>query len=265
MTSFCVIEHLPWHTGIKEVWTCVRSRSVFFVALQIKTFVRPCGEDLCPPLGTFCHMVLWREMCQATSCPDSLFHSSMVQGFPLLGNIELSHSWLASDSVSPPLFTPDEMLDRACGIREKVRLKLERHRGGGITQNKFGRRTWRMSQRSLPLVRSSALLRWTPSLEGRSGFPSLALELNNVERSDRLTTVHRQVLLETLGVRCPRTCRSQTSMRLCYSFVTLSVWVIDEKKALRQVPVLLIDILPLWCCRVFHYVLFTPLGLQPVS
>ena len=48
--------------------------------------LRLCGGDPSPLLGSFCHVELWSETCQAASCPDSLFDNSMAEGFPLLGN-----------------------------------------------------------------------------------------------------------------------------------------------------------------------------------
>ena len=122
----------------------MQSRSAFFVASQIKTFV--------PFIYDFVEKILARLSGLSPTLPYGV-RCVRRRGAPILCFTTLrspipGQPWILSLLL---LFTPDEMLDRAWGIREKARLKLERHRGG-----KYAEQVWQVpvlpSHRHLAVV-----------------------------------------------------------------------------------------------------------------
>ena len=180
--------------------------------------LRLCGDDPSPspPLGTFCHVALWREMCQMSSCPDSLFLSSMVEGFPLMGDIEMSHCWPPMD----PAFLRFSR-ETSCMTGPRVFVKRSARSWSsvvvGCTPSKCGRQAWRTWQRISPVVQSLIPLKLMPFWD--SGCPCHGLASNKWEKSDPSTMGRRQALLETVGVRCWRSCRCRAWTRKFQSSV----------------------------------------------
>ena len=103
--------------------------------------VRRSKDLVKPENGSFAHVCLWREMCEGSNCPDVMFQVSLIEGFPLIREMEKSHIWPLFDPVLPPLFCQRELQDRAWGIRQRLKLEQET---GRSTLGKCGRPVWRM-------------------------------------------------------------------------------------------------------------------------
>ena len=79
-----------------------------------------------PKLGEVCHLALWEEVFTSNST-DHLFLKSMSAGFPLRGPTELSNTWEPIVPELWPHFNPEELADRAWGIRQRVKSKVSRN------------------------------------------------------------------------------------------------------------------------------------------
>ena len=124
-----------------EYWTAraqaLRSKSLsrlFGVAdCDLRDFhFKDCPSGLNSPVGTFCHVELWQEMVEASGLPDKKFVESLVQGFPLMGPIQESDCWPKLDPSHPPELLEADLHIRAWDIRKKVIDKVRREKGGGF-------------------------------------------------------------------------------------------------------------------------------------
>ncbi len=200
--------------------------------------------DSAPPLlGTTCNIELYRLFLQEVNSPDYDLPELLLHGFPIVGPIARSHRWPDFEKPQPrvPL---SELSAKAWAIRKKI---VHRVQGVKLTENI--KKVW---EATLEDVKECSCLGPIGSQEEVSSFlgcddwiPTQRFEVvqkNKVRGCDSATTnLTNPATVITEKLQLPSTDSNVTALRKLRSvapWASLAGWVLDERKAYRQVGIL---------------------------
>ena len=195
-----------------------------------------------PQLGQFFHCALWRELAAAGNCDDQHLIDEIMVGLPIVGEIARSGRWpeLPVPSDGPSV---QDLLDRAWEIREKVLRNIQ-----GVPLTPGLEKIW---DSTLQDCKEGSCLGpfWSEDevsnvLGEEVWVPTQRFEVhqkNKVRGCDSATVnMVNKVTKVTEKLQLPSTDANVAALRKLRSMAPdqdLFGWVLDERKAYRQVPI----------------------------
>ena len=201
----------------------------------------PDGQPL--QLGSTTHIALWREMLTAANCIDHFLLEEMLCGFPIVGPITRSFRW--SPLPAPEvLLSEEELCSRAWEFTDKVLKNVRRSEVAENTQ-----KIWDATMEDVaegvtvgPFYAKEEVDKFVGT---RQWIPTQRFEVvqkNKVRGVDSATTNGINMatsIVEKLDL--PSTDVNVAALRWLRSRSTggsVQGWVLDERKAYRQIPIL---------------------------
>ena len=193
-------------------------------------------------LGQCCHVALYYEMLQACESVDAFLPDLLLQGFPIVGPIARSRRWPAYEKPQPQL-PVQHAVDRAWGIRSKI---IARVKGVPVSENlaKIWEATLEDVAEGSTLGPFSSTDEVTQLLGNDEWIPTQRFEVvqkNKVRGCDSATTnLVNQITVITEKLQLPPTDTNVAALRLLRSSLPgakFAGWVLDERKAYRQVGI----------------------------
>lgn len=193
-------------------------------------------------LGQTCHIALYYEMLQACQSVDRYLPDLLLQGFPIVGPIARSQRWPSFDKEQTVL-SIEHACARAWGIRNKI---ISRVQSVPVSDNL--QKIW---EATLEDVTEGSTLGPFGCPEKISEFlgcedwiPTQRFEVvqrNKVRGCDSATTnLINQITRITEKLQLPSTDTNVAALRKLRSLMpeaSLAGWVLDERKAYRQVAI----------------------------
>ena len=201
------------------------------------------GADHEPPvLGQVCHVALYAAMLDACQSVDRALPQLLLEGFPIVGEIARTGRWPAYDKPQKDI-PVREALGRAWAIRRKI---IQRVAHVPVTENL--QKIW---EASLEDVHECSCLgpfsheaQVSDILGCEDWIPTQRFEVvqkNKVRGCDSATTnMINQVTKITEKLQLPSTDTNVAALRMLKSIKPdeeLAGWVLDERKAYRQVAI----------------------------
>ena len=195
-----------------------------------------------PCLGQVCHIALYEAMLHACNSVDTELPQLLLHGFPIVGLIKATGRWPPYDKPQKAL-PVQAALDRAWALRTKI---IQRVKGVPVSDNL--QKIWDSSMEDAqegsclgPLVNEEEV---TQLLGCNDWIPTQRFEVvqkNKVRGCDSATTnMINQVTEISEKLQLPSTDTNVAALRLLKSIKPdegLTGWVLDERKAYRQVAV----------------------------
>eukprot|EP00435_Cladocopium_sp_Y103_P011434 s1508_g3.t1 len=195
-----------------------------------------------PQLGRVCHVALYTELLTACQSVDQQLPAFLLNGFPIVGPIAPSGRWPAYEKPQKEI-PVQEALARAWAIRKKI---IKRVGKVPVTDNL--QKIWEASIEDVqegscvgPFVSEDEVSQF---LECDDWIPTQRFEVvqkNKVRGCDSATTnMINQVTKITEKLQLPSTDSNVAALRrlrLIKPDEELAGWVLDERKAYRQVAV----------------------------
>ena len=193
-------------------------------------------------LGEVCHVALYEEMLQECRSADQLLPHLLLEGFPIVGRITPSGRWPPFEKAQKVL-SVQHALDRAWEIRSKI---VKRVQGVPVTDNLL--KLW---ESTLEDVAEGSCLgpfdteeEITQALDCSDWIPTQRFEVvqkNKVRGCDSATTnLINQITEISEKLQLPSTDSNVAALRTLKTLAPdadLLGWVLDERKACRQVAV----------------------------
>ena len=193
-------------------------------------------------LGTTCHVALYSAMLHACDSVDRFMPDLLLAGFPIVGPIARSQRWPAYEKPQQVL-SIDHACSRAWGIRSKIVARV-----AGVPVSDNLRKIW---EATLEDVQEGSSLGPFVSAEEIScllgcddWIPTQRFEVvqkNKVRGCDSATTnLINQITRITEKLQLPSTDTNVAALRKLRSMMPDSLfagWVLDERKAYRQVGI----------------------------
>ena len=193
-------------------------------------------------LGATCNIVLYQAFAQAVQSPDMSLASDLLRGFPIVGEILPSKRWPPYDKEQT-IVSLEELHSRAWAIRRKV---VQRVRGVPVSENlvKIWEATLEDVQEGSSLGLFASEEEVSQTLGQEDWIPTQRFEVvqkNKVRGCDSATTnLINQATVITEKLQLPSTDTNVAALRSLRSRCVrqdLAGWVLDERKAYRQIPV----------------------------
>ena len=201
-----------------------------------------CHDHEAPQLGQVCHVELYAEMLAACNPVDHDLPQHLLHGFPIVGPIAATGRW-------PPYPKPQKdlpvqaALDRAWALRRKI---VSRVKGVPVSENL--KKIWQASIEDVEegscLGPFSSEAQVSECLGCEDWIPTQRFEVvqkNKVRGCDSATTnMINQVTKITEKLQLPSTDMNVAVLRLLRKVApdeAILGWVLDERKAYRQVAV----------------------------
>ena len=193
-------------------------------------------------LGTTCHLVLYKLMLAAIDSADQELPHCLLAGFPIVGPIERSGRWPPYPKEQSPVAI-EQVRCRAWAIRKKIVARVQ---SVPITENL--KKIWEATMEDVlegscvgPMFDQTEVSNflgqddWVPTQRFE------VVQKNKVRGCDSATTnLINQATVITEKLQLPSTDSNVAALRklraLCPG-AELAGWVLDERKAYRQVPI----------------------------
>ena len=209
----------------------------------LRSLLRGVPDDQPVQLGTVTHVALWRELLAASRCIDSSLVDEMINGFSIVGDIKRSFRW-------PRLPLPDDALpeqdlvSRAWEFSNKVLRNVKRSE---VTENTS--KIWEATMEDVregvtagPFFSKDEVDKF---LGTENWIPTQRFEVvqkNKVRGVDSATINGINMASRILEkIELPSTDANVSALRWmrssCSSSTKLQGWVLDERKAYRQIPI----------------------------
>ena len=193
-------------------------------------------------LGLTCNVELYRAMLQEISSVDQSLPDSLLSGFPIVGPIELSHRWGPYEKPQN-IVSLDALKERAWELRRKIIKRVQ-----GIPMSENLRKIWEATMEDVEDGSSMGPFGSEDEVSSFLGcedwIPTQRFEVvqkNKVRGCDSATTnLINQATVITEKLQLPSTdtnVAAVRSLRSAAPMQSLGGWVLDEKKAYRQVPI----------------------------
>ena len=196
-----------------------------------------------PQLGQVCHVALYDEMLAACGSVDRQLPTLLLHGFPIVGPIAATGRW-PSYGKQQTVLAVDYALSRAWAIRSKI---INRVRGVPVTENL--KKIWEATLEDVkegscvgPFDHEEEVSKF---VQAEDWIPTQRFEVvqkNKVRGCDSATTnLINQITEITEKLQLPSTDTNVAALRLLKSLLPdqeLAGWVLDERKAYRQVAVM---------------------------
>jgi hypothetical protein len=208
----------------------------------LRQLLRGVPDNTVPELGQFFHVALWRAMAAAGSCKDQHLVDEMLHGMTIVGDIARSFRW-------PALLKKDEalpvalLLDRAWDIRAKIMRNAS-----GVPLTAHSKEIWDSTIEDRDegsclgpfwsveeVSKSLGTDRWVPTqrFEVVQKSKVRGCDSATVNLVNQVTHVTEKLQLPSTdaNVACIRKLRTKAQGK------GLVAWVLDERKAYRQIGV----------------------------
>ena len=195
-----------------------------------------------PKMGTTSNILLYQALARAVHSPDQDLSGFLLSGFPIVGPIAQSKRWppYPKDQVVVPL---EELKEKAWAIRKKI---IARVQGVPVSENlvKIWEATLEDVEEGSSVGPFETEEEVTNFLEQDDWIPTQRFEVvqkNKVRGCDSATTnLINQATEISEKLQLPSTDSNVAALRALRSKCvgqSLAGWVLDERKAYRQVPI----------------------------
>ena len=210
---------------------------------HLRCLLRGVPDDQPVELGAFFHVALWRELLQQASCSDVDLVDQIMAGMPIVGDIASSHRWAADRKPHADHLSVDSLRSRAWEFRSKVLRAIKR---APLTEH--SPKVWEATLEDVaegaavgPFFEESEVSEfvgddhWIPTqrfevvqknkLRGVDSATSNGINMATVvtEKLELPSTDANVAVIKWLRSRLPDK--------------ALRGWVLDERRAYRQVPI----------------------------
>ena len=208
----------------------------------LRRLLRGVPDDQPAKLGTTCNVELYRIMLQHVKSVDQTLPSLLVSGFPIVGPIRKSGRWPSLDPTEAAT-SLEELQGRAWAIRKKI---VHRVTGVPVSDNLF--KLWEATLEDVSDGSCMGPFYTYEQVDHAVGcddwIPTQRFEVvqkNNVRGCDSATTnLINPATVITEKLQLPSTDTNVAALRALRSACPmdkLAGWVLDEKKAYRQVAI----------------------------
>ena len=208
----------------------------------LRRLLRGSPDDQPALLGQVCHIALYDAMLASCCSADTVLAQRLLTGFNIVGPIERSHRWppVLKEQKCPPV---QAALDRAWELRQKI---ISRVKSVPVSENLF--KIWQATLEDCDEGSSIGPIETEQQVSAILGcedwIPTQRFEVvqkNKVRGCDSATTnMINQVTVITEKLQLPSTDSNVAALRLLKTLTPsakLQGWVLDERKAYRQVAV----------------------------
>ena len=200
----------------------------------------PDGEP--PKMGTTCNVLLYKELSQAVQSQDHDLPTFLLKGFPIVGPIARSHRW-PSYQKDQTIVSLTELKAKAWDIRKKITSRVQ---GVPVSENLI--KIWEATIEDVSEGSSVGPFETeqevTNFLDQDDWIPTQRFEVvqkNKVRGCDSATTnLINQATEISEKLQLPSTDSNVAALRSLRSKCSdqeIAGWVLDERKAYRQVPI----------------------------
>ena len=200
----------------------------------------PDGEP--PKMGTTCNVSLYKELSQAVQSQDHDLPTFLLEGFPIVGPIARSHRW-PSYQKDQTIVSLQELKSKAWDIRRKI---ISRVQGVPVSENLI--KIWEATIEDVSEGSSVGPFETeqevTNFLDQDDWIPTqrfAVVQKNEVRGCDSATTnLINQATEISEKLQLPSTDSNVAALRSLRSKCSdqeIAGWVLDERKAYRQVPI----------------------------
>ena len=208
----------------------------------LRRLLRGAPDDQPATLGQVCHVALYEAMLHACGSVDTELPLDLLTGFPIVGPIAQSHRWPAYTKPQPAL-PVQQALDKAWDLRKKIVRRVET-----VPVSDNLRKIWEATLEDCE--EGSCIGPWfseeevSRQLGCEDWIPTQRFEVvqkNKVRGCDSATTnMINQVTVISEKLQLPSTDTNVAAIRTLRSAMPLDKlagWVLDERKAYRQIAV----------------------------
>ena len=197
---------------------------------HLRRLLRGVPDDAPPQLGRTCHIKLYEEMLRAAQCKDTSLTGRLRSGFPIVDRIEESQQWPAFAKPQDPV-PVQEALRRAWEFKRKIFQRC-----AAVPVNDNLRAIWKSTIEDVeegysvgPLADEAEVSAFIGSEEWIPTQRFEVVQKSKVRGCDSATSnlVNRTAVI-TEKLQLPSTLSGRQR---------LQGWVLDERKAYRQIPV----------------------------
>ena len=210
---------------------------------HLRCLLRGAPDDQPLALGTFFHVALWRQLLQQASCSDVGLVDQIMSGMPIVGDIASSHRWAADRKPHADHLSVDSLRSRAWEFRSKVLKAIKR---APLTEH--SPKVWEATLEDVaegaavgPFFEESEVSEfvgddhWIPTQRFE------VVQQNKVRGVDSATSNGiNMATVVTEKLELPSTDANVAVIKWLRSRLpekALRGWVLDERRAYRQVPI----------------------------
>ena len=210
---------------------------------HLRCLLRGAPDDKPLELGTKFHVALWRQLLQQASCSDVDLVDQIMSGMPIVGDIASSHRWAADRKPHADHLSVDSLRSRAWEFRSKVLKAIQR---APLTEH--SPKVWEATLEDVaegaaigPFFEESEVSefvgddQWIPTQRFE------VVQKNKVRGVDSATSNGiNMATVVTEKLELPSTDANVAVIKWLRSRLpdkALRGWVLDERRAYRQVPI----------------------------
>ena len=208
----------------------------------LRRLLRGVPDGAPPKMGTTCNVLLYKELSQAVQSQDQELPTLLLEGFPIVGPIARSHRW-PSYQKDQTIVSLTELKAKAWDIRKKI---ISRIQGVPVSENLI--KIWEATIEDVSEGSSVGPFETeqevTKFLDQDDWIPTQRFEVvqkNKVRGCDSATTnLINQATEISEKLQLPSTDSNVAALRSLRSKCSdqeIAGWVLDERKAYRQVPI----------------------------
>ena len=241
---------IAWRQELMQVWQveavrCLQASDQLLCSLQdgpLRRLLRGVPDGHPAQLGKTCNVELYRVLLQASGSVDTSLPDLLLRGFPIVGEIARSGRWPVFDRPQETV-SVGELSSRAWEMRKKI---IKRVQGVPVTENlsKIWNATMEDVQEGSCLGPFFSQEEVTVAVQQEDWVPTQRFEVvqkNKVRGCDSATTnLINKATVITEKLQLPSTDLNVAALRHLRSkgpLDQLAGWVLDEKKAYRQVAI----------------------------
>ncbi|CAE7809987.1 unnamed protein product, partial [Symbiodinium necroappetens] len=194
-------------------------------------------------IGTFFHVALWRELLHEAKCPDVDLVDQILAGMPIVGDIASSHRWVADRKPHAEHLSVDSLRSRAWEFRCKVLSAIKR---APVTEH--SPKVWESTLEDVeegaaigPFFEESEVSEFVGDDHRIPTQRFEVVQKNKVRGVDSATSNGiNMATVVTEKLELPSTDANVAVIKWLRSRLPdkpLRGWVLDERRAYRQVPI----------------------------
>ena len=231
-----------WHAKALELLPLTDRLLSAIPDAHLRALLRGTADRSPLTLGKCCHIALYEAMLKEAQSCDRDLPSFLLSGFPIVGPIARSGRWppYTKDQPAKPI---QEAVERAWEIRRRIIRRVESVR---VNDNLL--KIWEATMEDVSEGSSIGPIFDQESVSKAVGasdwIPTQRFEVvqkNKVRGCDSATTnMINQITVITEKLQLPSTDSNVAALRKLRSEIgeaALAGWVLDERKAYRQVPI----------------------------
>ena len=205
---------------------------------RLRRLLRGVPDNQSVELGAFFHVALWRELLQQAACSDVDLVDQIMSGMPIVGDIASSHRWAADRKPHADHLSVSSLRSRAWEFRSKVLRTIKR-----APVTKHSPKVWEATLGAAvgPFFEESEVSEfvgddhWIPTQRFE------VVQKNKVRGVDSATSNGiNMATVVTEKLELPSTDANVAVIKWLRSRLpdkALRGWVLDERRAYRQVPI----------------------------